>query len=507
MSSKNDLAVQLAEVAAGQRDRVDENTLYFAAREELQRNSALREAAEEQAHAARDHAEAAREQAEAARETLAWTQYAIERQQAHQQEMQAAAAEQTRVLAVAAEKKLKFEQSAHAERMRIDQERHDKELEERRLQTSASYSSAKKVAELREIERFVREEEQIEDLLRSAKSLWHDLEKAVQRSDADAFTAATAAASTIEVAHTQAETRRAASRAEATRVLNTLEAKLKETTQELKSSGPGLAPSTWMGKAAEKRRELNERCASLKGRIGEQNNKIAKLSMPLPKEAVDRVTLTRSRRSRVLEVCEVNRSSINHLEQKIVTWVETGSRSAEAVSLLTGRQQSSSPFEIDYKLCLMLDHARASAAPVVYEGLGVLPFGPELVKAATKIKELRKSLPGFCSGGSAPDGFFELQWIRDAARTGRVPFADDINPQDEPKSGSRLPSLTAQPTELKPVNVLAMVAALPVEKVAIDRKAGRDSAVKSPTNAVAIKENVGLFDSRYQEYYKGTKST
>jgi len=260
------LQEELAQVAAGTRSQVSYETQEYAEREASHQR---RMAEAENRRIAEAQEWAAEQMVEASQQALQIQYESARRAEAHQQEMERVGRERNEVLARAASEKLRFEEAAHAELVRTQQEQRERDLEERRCQSSPTYHAVKKLRELRRLERWVAEENELEVLLTPAVDLRADLLVHIQRSEADARakSIAAAAAAAIEFERAEAEVRARVARSTALvrEDLRKAEALMAATRMQVTQNEATRTwnPSTWFGASAKRR-------ATLRKQLGEQ---------------------------------------------------------------------------------------------------------------------------------------------------------------------------------------------------------------------------------------------
>lgn len=421
--AKRQLEQELAEVASGRRDSVNAGTQSQVSWDEDSERSRrqaheleLQRVATQQLEASRESERRADRAAalayEVSRESLEVSHEALRLQ--HESDTQA---RQHQVeMAKAAQAQLNFSREAHAASMEAAEDRHDSAQRDQRVQSSPTYSAVLTLVDLHKRERQIQEEKDVEKLLAPVVSAFDALEIAVRAVDGEIANDAAAAKKADAEASARRESKITAARVE----VGGLNAKTDAIRLQLKKYRISLNPVSWGGYCAQQRQELRAAASDLKDQLSIKEREIEHLSHHQPHSTTNETVHTRAERVVALIKQSAIEGLVERVDSKIESWLSREPRSAEIQTLLGG--WGNDEFEIDYDLCVTLDHVRTkSGGSVSYPGLGKIPFGAELQAAIEKLDSLRKSTPGFAVDGAPPKGIPELTVLRTAADCGYFP--------------------------------------------------------------------------------------
>jgi len=376
---RDQLNVQLAEVAAGRRSAVDPVLQTFvadrealAAREAQKRHddqtSLLREASRQQAAAARALQDAADDQA---------AHHArLEALEEERVELQREAVEEARQHRISAHKTLlaQGEQKAQAAK--------DKEHAER-LRTSPCFASANQLLELHLLEMAVQDREAVDSICSEVDALACEFSRdyEVARKAAEpGFKAAWE-----PYANLLAKNEETAAR---------LREECERTRLEFKACEDSAGLLGWLPKARKHRESLKEN----------QDEALRALTEATACFAADSDAASKSTPEAALEAFTkafaIRRGvepQLRAIDAKLDAWLVAAPRSPSAFDFFTSRapKMTSAAKTIDFAVCASLDHARSEGVPVSYPGLGPLPFGADLATSVNRSAELRAASDPF----------------------------------------------------------------------------------------------------------------
>lgn len=398
---RDQLNVQLAEVAAGKRSIVDPVLQTFVAdREALAARDAqkrhddqtflLREAGRQQAAAASALQDAADEQAahHARLEDLEVERLALAREEVDQARSHRIRAQQT-LVAQGEQRALEARDKEHAERLR----------------TSPCFAAAHQLLELCTLEMAHRDREEIDAICAEfallANEFRHDYEVALRAMEPDFAAASDRCA--VRLAENDANT--AEMQTEFERIQGLLKAA---------ESRGGIFD--WLPKARKERAILAEQNAEalrqLSTALASRDRASAEAIKSTPAMLLAVFTKEFARKWAV-------EPRLKTIDAKIDTWLGAEPRSPSALGFFGGRGPISTVCEnkpIDFAVCAALDHARADGVPVEYPGLGPLPFGGDLAATVSRIASLRAAGDPFDTRPLA--GVADVRWLLCALHVG-----------------------------------------------------------------------------------------
>ena len=372
------LQQQLAEVAAGERRRVDDSIFSMAEHEQ----DAAAQHAEQACLAQERAAEAAEEALQVQRET-AEALLAAQTKAAEAAEADIAFRRKTASESLRVQRRLAAKQMAHARQARLEDH----------LKTSPCFAAADALKVLRHWEgqhRRLAIASKIEQLGRDADAVVLEDRKArvteLQEAAAAQLAKDVADCDAVQQRECLAVERAAANKARISAELQQAQARAKS------------IKGTWLpfSQAAKDHKAALEQVANLQRRLAQMES-----SAPPPSEllvAQQRVAASRERLADVQSWTPVEHHrfksgddkarTLRVLEQAGITarfelLCDEDSSATEAVHFMK---------DLDTSLCLRLDHVRASGVTdVEYPGLGVLPFGTALVEVMAQTASLRSS--------------------------------------------------------------------------------------------------------------------
>jgi len=398
---RDQLNVQLAEVAAGKRSTVDPVLQTFvadrealAAREAQRRHddqtSLLREAGRQQAAAARALEDAADEQAahHARLEDLEAERLALARKEVDQARSHRIRAQQA-LAAQGEQRALEARDREHAERLR----------------TSPCFAAAHQLLELCTLEMAHRDREAIDAIYAEFVLLANEFHHAYQvaRREMEPEFAAASDRCTVRLAQNDANT--AEMQAEYERIQGVF-----------KAAEAKVGIFGWLPKARKERAILAEQNAEA----------LRQLSSALNRRHLASEEAIRSTPAMLLAVFTKEfahkwgvERRLKAIDAKIDTWLEAAPRSPSALAFFDARgplSTVSANKPIDFAVCAALDHARVEGVPVEYPGLGPLPFGGDLAATVSRIASLRAAGDPFVTRPLA--GRADVRWLLCALHVG-----------------------------------------------------------------------------------------
>lgn len=422
----------MAEIAAGTRKHLSASTLSNA------NSSDYRERAQHEAKEA--------ERANMQVKQLQAIQDAARMQSANQ----ARSFEIQREIAAVAHEQLAFERQAHDEAMRAAadavraaeeaedaaQDRYERAQEAERIRTSPTYSTALMLLEKANLERLLREQHNIEELLAPAEGVLQSVKTAMAVVDAET-------AESVRIAN-EADARVLAGRQIQIDIQNEILAKLGRAlafnNSELQKYRRTFNQSTWNGPYAEQRQQLLAARSELISEIAAKKHEIEKLAQAsITKD--QRARLLEERKKKLMGICLQTGANdlITKVHQTINAWNEQRNCSHQFVDALTSWGLSedmlySDDVDVEYSLCVTLDHARASGATTIsYPGIGVVPIGTELVNTIHTLKQLRQRVPPFATGDSdygrnaEPPGLQEFKELIAVVNDGTISDSHELD--------------------------------------------------------------------------------